>query len=1545
MGIKRYNPPAMPAQTIPNVQGMNAAANDFFSSPKIYVNLVRGSGISWKVANSNVTITGISVSGTVATFTHSYNAYFAAGQAVSIAGVNPVQFNGNFAIASVISGTQFTIDYASSPGTYISGGTATNTAYAVQYGASVSSMSDAVSTFQGYVTDFGIDIPQGAMSISWQGTCSLAVTWPTTISSVNSSQTTAFYANGSSSFSNAYYSFSSVNNNGVITNTLTLNNYSSPTMAYPNGLINSYYGTEQAGLMTLWIQDGSLTDLEVIPSVWQSQWNSWKAYLATPGNPPYQVNNVSVHPFNPNFVQYLASLNVPFYRHMQDLDIGGRYSVLWANRPSLTTSIEPQTFNGSVIPLEDIISLANITGINPWVSLPMQAENAYYTNALQLLNAGLKPALTPIIEVSNEIWNPGSAYAQSQNYAIMYTCPRQTGTIDTTVWSGGALSLTSGSNSVSFTGAIPPANGMLISTSATSYVAPSALPANTYVTNVTGSSGAYTLTLSANATSTASPNVFGINTYFTVPGHGYTTSGTLAGGGTPLATNTVETNYLNGVTLGYPLSTYVPYWNVSAGTLQTPVFVMQVVDANTVQLAIAGTTNGSYTMVHAGNISFKYSGQGPSGTAVNPTAVQCYFYTLTVGGAYNSLTWNASGYYTMSGITPANCNMQESWQIGTGKIIGNAFTQLDAAGVHRTAYRKTVGYQFENGPTTLPAVLSNMGSQASDVDFVHGAPYFYLNHFGVELVPSINGTLAIRGFSDFTQTLNFSVYPAGTVISAQQVIQGLTQLATATGNVSVTSGATSSFQSKTSTKTTVTGGSVRGSYVSGLTAGNSYDIYVWSAGGVGSWVPIFGLQKYTVAMPTSANILTISTLTGAAVTTAGSLTFTGGTAFAGNQVGGLAVSPLQIISSSGSTYTLDGTLTAAVSGQSLPVYALSSFTASISGNTLTVTGSVTGVPLAVGMGILSPYLQGTTIATGETIYSITGFSSSANGQYIDAFITAVLGGGQYTISINVGSNTIPSSTMYSDRYYSVSSQSQISAFCDSTFNDFYNSVIALNSYITSPAVYGSRISQIGYEGAINSYNGLPLFPVIQNSYAGVIASGSIYESIHQDWMKALGQGGFTTTCYFATTGHQTTFSTGSDLVNLDDRYTAVAAQNSVAGYTRVTPYTITNDYIYSSPTYPLTITALPTSDSAGAAYTHTVIAGNDNANFSITGGNLVLNNATDGASGYPNQYRAVVKSASKNINVLTGIVSYISSSWYEPDSSLIWDSKVNNGVLPTVAISPLVGVYAPLKTGTGAASVPSNGWWEMNTSQEYYASSSPYSVNLASGVPWVWMAAVKFASGAISSGLYSTLIGNTGASFSVSMNGTANSVSIKTFDVNYNIASASWASGVATISTTTANTFETGQSITIGSVSPSGYNGTYTITVVNPTTFTYSLASNPGTYVSGGTASSQPVAVLPAGAISDANANGVVVFVYYDGIGNLSFGYATTAGATTIATDPHVWVSTNTVMNMIYGSDTTIAYYIGCTQFLQRGNNANLGALTLAQASAYAVSMASYLGT
>src|SRR5262249_59922231 len=70
------------------------------------------------------------------------------------------------------------------------------------------------------------------------------------------------------------------------------------------------------------------------------------------------------------------------------------------------------------------------------------------------------------------------------------------------------------------------------------------------------------------------------------------------------------------------------------------------------------------------------------------------------------------------------------------------------------------------------------------------------------------------------------------------------------------------------------------------------------------------------------------------------------------------------------------------------------------------------------------------------------------------------------------------------------------------------------------------------------------------------------------------------------------------------------------------------------------------------------------------------------------------------------------------------------------------------------------------------------------------------------------------------------------------INAATWASGVATITLGSAPGYLVGQSVSITGMTPTGYNGTFRVSAVAGNTFSYALASDPGTASGFGTAAS-----------------------------------------------------------------------------------------------------------
>jgi len=78
-------------------------------------------------------------------------------------------------------------------------------------------------------------------------------------------------------------------------------------------------------------------------------------------------------------------------------------------------------------------------------------------------------------------------------------------------------------------------------------------------------------------------------------------------------------------------------------------------------------------------------------------------------------------------------------------------------------------------------------------------------------------------------------------------------------------------------------------------------------------------------------------------------------------------------------------------------------------------------------------------------------------------------------------------------------------------------------------------------------------------------------------------------------------------------------------------------------------------------------------------------------------------------------------------------------------------------------------------------------------------------------------------------------------DISATIATITWSTGIATVTTTTAHGFLGGDPIVIAAQSPTGYNSppekSFQISVTSSTVFTYALVNDPGTQTMPGTAS------------------------------------------------------------------------------------------------------------
>lgn len=85
----------------------------------------------------------------------------------------------------------------------------------------------------------------------------------------------------------------------------------------------------------------------------------------------------------------------------------------------------------------------------------------------------------------------------------------------------------------------------------------------------------------------------------------------------------------------------------------------------------------------------------------------------------------------------------------------------------------------------------------------------------------------------------------------------------------------------------------------------------------------------------------------------------------------------------------------------------------------------------------------------------------------------------------------------------------------------------------------------------------------------------------------------------------------------------------------------------------------------------------------------------------------------------------------------------------------------------------------------------------------------------------------------------------RSYQNSYKVSAATWSSGTAALATN-GHALAVDDTISVADVNPPGYNGTWQVKAVTPSSVSFSLPSNPGSYVSGGTLSSPNVLLFNA---------------------------------------------------------------------------------------------------
>jgi hypothetical protein len=118
-----------------------------------------------------------------------------------------------------------------------------------------------------------------------------------------------------------------------------------------------------------------------------------------------EFTNLSVLPFNQNFLNVIAPFKVLRFMDWQGMNHSGYYTnQVWYWSDRAKPSYRSYAF-GECVPHETIIKLANTANKDIWISVPYAADDNYVTQMALLYKNGLNPNLKVYLEYSNEVWN------------------------------------------------------------------------------------------------------------------------------------------------------------------------------------------------------------------------------------------------------------------------------------------------------------------------------------------------------------------------------------------------------------------------------------------------------------------------------------------------------------------------------------------------------------------------------------------------------------------------------------------------------------------------------------------------------------------------------------------------------------------------------------------------------------------------------------------------------------------------------------------------------------------------------------------------------------------------------------------------------------------------------------------------------------------------------------------------------------------------------------------------------------------------------------
>lgn len=126
--------------------------------------------------------------------------------------------------------------------------------------------------------------------------------------------------------------------------------------------------------------------------------------------------------WNQAFLDFYSGLELKLFRTMDMTVASGNFETDWADR-SLPTSVKiGNAFSdggNNIVPWEFIFDLAGRLQMDPWICIPHRATQDYVDQLATLIHNKLPAGRKVWLELGNEVWNWGSAWAQG-TYWISY---------------------------------------------------------------------------------------------------------------------------------------------------------------------------------------------------------------------------------------------------------------------------------------------------------------------------------------------------------------------------------------------------------------------------------------------------------------------------------------------------------------------------------------------------------------------------------------------------------------------------------------------------------------------------------------------------------------------------------------------------------------------------------------------------------------------------------------------------------------------------------------------------------------------------------------------------------------------------------------------------------------------------------------------------------------------------------------------------------------------------------------------------------------------